>query len=70
MSGLKAIREQRMANSKRYTQAEAAQVIDVSVPTYRKLEENPENITLAQAKALAKYFGCQTGDIFLGLKSN
>lgn len=59
-----------MLSSKRYTQAEAARVAGVSVPTYRKLEENPQDITMAQAKALAKYLGCSESDIFLRTKRN
>lgn len=70
MSEIKAIREDRMARSKRFTQAEAARIAGVSIPTYRKLEENPENFTFAQAKALAEYLGCSAGDIFLGKMGN
>ena len=70
MSKLKEIREQRLSESKRFTQEECAKVAGVSKPTYRKLEEHPEQVTIEQAERLAEHFGCSTGDIFLGLKGN
>ena len=74
MSKLKEIREQRfsesISESKRFTQEECAKVAGVSRPTYRKLEEHPEQVTIKQAEKLAEHFGCSTGDIFLGLKGN
>lgn len=70
MVGLKAIRESRMLECKRFTQAEAAGVAGVSVPKYRKLEENPQDITMAQAKALADYLGCSIEDVFVQSDAN
>ena len=64
MSKLKTMREQRIADSKRFTQVECAKAIGVSKPTYCKLEEHPEQLTFEQARKLAKHFGCSTDDIF------
>ena len=65
MSKLKEIREQRMRESKRYTQAEMARVAGVSRPKYRDLERSPQDLTKRQAEALAAYLGCSERDIFL-----
>lgn len=65
MSRLKEIRTARMAEAKRYSQASLAQVAGVCVPTFRKLEEHPEEFTVKQQQAIAEYFGMSASDIFL-----
>ncbi|WP_367270420.1 helix-turn-helix domain-containing protein [uncultured Olegusella sp.] len=59
MKGLKALRQNRASHSKRYSVVEAAQVFNVSPPTYRKLESNSSSITYAQAEKLSSFFGCK-----------
>lgn len=46
------------------TQEEIAQLLNVHVQTYRKLEENPEFITIGQAKKIADYLGISYNEIF------
>lgn len=70
MKGLKALRQNRASHSKRYSVVEAAQVLNVSPPTYRKLERDPGSITYAQAQVLSDYLGCPIEDIFLTSKRN
>lgn len=64
MSKLKQLREKRLSESKRFTQEECAKVAGVSKPTYRKLEEHPEQVTVEQAEKLAAHLGCSPTDIF------
>lgn len=70
MSNLRLIRERRLSESKRFSQEECAKVIGVSMPTYRKLEKHPENLTKAQSTALADHLGCAEEDIFLRVNRN
>lgn len=65
MSKLREIREERMAEAQRYTQGALAQVAGVCRPTYRKLEEHPEDFTQKQQQAIADYLGMAVEDIFL-----
>ena len=51
------------------TQKQVATAIDVCVDTYRAIEENPENATIKQAKAISEYLGIPYNDIFFGNKS-
>lgn len=48
----------------RYSQQQVADQLRVSRPTYRKLEENPEIVTIADAKILAKLFDVEVSEIF------
>ena len=50
----------------RYTQQQVADLMGISRPTYRKLEENPELMTFNDAKQLAEIFGVSVQDIFFG----
>lgn len=59
--GLKAMRKARRSSA---SQAAVAAAMGVSVPTYRKWEERPDEMTMAQAKRLAGYFGCSVEDVF------
>ena len=70
MSKLKEIREKLLSEGKRFTQEECAKVAGVSKPTYRKLEENPSQVTIEQAERLAEHFGCPVSDIFLDNEGN
>ena len=64
MSNLKAIREGRMAEASRFTIAAMAEVLGVSVPTYRDREEHPEKLTRGEAEKLAKHLGVGVEDLF------
>lgn len=48
----------------RYSQQQVADQLGVSRPTYRKLEENPDIITIADARILAKLFDVDVNEIF------
>lgn len=48
----------------RYSQQQVADQLGVSRPTYRKLEENPEIVTIADAKILVKLFDVEVSEIF------
>lgn len=61
MSKIRKLREARRSS---YSQEQVASVIGVSAPTYRKLEENPELLTLEQAEKLAIYLGCDQKEFF------
>ena len=58
------IRKLREARRSAYSQEQVASAIGVSAPTYRKLEENPELLTLEQAEKLAIYLGCDQKEFF------
>ena len=49
---------------KEKTQDEMAQILGVHVQTYRKLEENPENVTIGQAKKISSFLEISYNDIF------
>lgn len=65
MGNVLEIREKRLREARMFTQGECAKVVGVSTPTYRKLEQHPENFTKAQAERLAEHLGCKEKDIFL-----
>lgn len=46
------------------TQDEMAEKLGVHVLTYRKLEENPNEATIKQAKILSEFLGVPYDDIF------
>lgn len=48
------------------TQEDMANLLSIHVQTYRKLEENPEEITIKQAKLIATFLGVSYNDIFFG----
>ena len=56
------LKQHRLVKGK--TQDEMATMLGVHVQTYRKLEENPEEVTIKQAKMIAKYLGVPYNDIF------
>ena len=53
-------------DGERYTQQQVADYLGVSRPTYRKLEENPDLLTIRDAKRLAELFKVDVQDIFFG----
>ena len=65
MSKLMELREEKQLTARQFTQSAMARIAGVSVPTYRRLEQNPENFTKAQAERIAEHLGCKTDDIFL-----
>ena len=46
------------------TQDEMAEKLGVHVQTYRKLEENPNEATIKQAKIISEFLGVPYDDIF------
>lgn len=64
MKGLRAIRQERASEARRYTVKATAEAMGVSRPTYMKWEAHPEKMTIEQAKKLASYLGCQVDDLF------
>ncbi len=46
------------------TQEEMAERLKVHVQTYRKLEENPDNVTISQAKIISTFLGVSYDEIF------
>ena len=59
---------------KEKTQDEMADLLNIHVQTYRKIEENPDDTTIGQAKKIADFLGIPYDDIFFAdniyLKSN
>ena len=53
---------------KEKTQEEMANLLGVHVQTYRKLEENPEDISIKKAKKIAEYLGVPYNDIYFFAK--
>ncbi|MBS6941481.1 MAG: helix-turn-helix transcriptional regulator [Slackia piriformis] len=54
----------------RYTQQQVADYLGISRPTYRKMEENPETVTVEDAKKLSRFFKVDIADIFFGENCN
>lgn len=54
----------------RYTQQQVADYLGVSRPTYRKMEENPETVTVEDAKKLSRLFRVDIAEIFFGKNCN
>ena len=46
------------------TQDEMAELLNVHVQTYRKIEENPDLATVEQAKKIAQYLNLPYNEIF------
>lgn len=57
----------RLAKNK--SQEDMAKILGVHVQTYRKLEENPDEATISQAKILSDSLGISYDDIFFGNNS-
>lgn len=49
---------------KEKTQAEMAQVLNVDLMTYRKIEQNPDRAKIEQAKKISEYLGVNYDEIF------
>lgn len=50
----------------RYSQEAVAGYLGISRPTYAKMENNPDVVTVEDARKLAKLFGVSVADIFFG----
>jgi DNA-binding XRE family transcriptional regulator len=46
------------------TQEEMAEQLGVHVQTYRKIEENPDDTTIAQAKTISSFLNFRYDEIF------
>ena len=51
------------------TQRNMAEKLNVHVQTYRAIEQNPENASIAQAKIISEELGLSLEDLFFGDKS-
>ena len=51
------------------TQEDMADILGIHVQTYRKLEHNPTEITIGQAKIIAEITGVSVNHIFFGSDS-
>lgn len=51
-------------NKARYTQQQVADELGVSRPTYARMEKNPGDISLDEAKKIAALFGMDVREIF------
>lgn len=49
------------------TQQEMADALGVYIDTYRKMEENPERVTIENAKKIASFLGMSVNDIFFAI---
>lgn len=56
------LKQMRLIKAK--TQDEMAEKLGVHVQTYRKLEENPDEVTIKQAKIIADFLDVPYDDIF------
>ena len=54
----------------RYSQEAVAGILGISRPTYAKMEQSPESVTIEDAKKLAKLFCVDVADIFFGSNDN
>lgn len=54
----------------RKTQQEIADEMGVHVQTYRRMEENPEDMTFKQGALFASIVGLEVEDIFFKIDSN
>ena len=54
----------------RYSQQAVAEHLGVSRQTYIRMEKNPEDITINDAKFLAELYGVSVEDIFFGSDCN
>ena len=50
------------------TQDEMAKLLKIHVQSYRKLEENPDLVTIGQAKKIADFLEIPYDEIFFGVK--
>lgn len=57
---IKAVRTQRG-----YTQGQVANMLNISVPTYIRMENNPLELKFVKIKELAKVLKCSVGDFFV-----
>ncbi len=63
MQALKKYRER-----KGVKQCAVARQLGISRQTYSKLENNQEDMSIQQAKAVCDFLGCKVDDIFLNFK--
>ena len=54
----------------RYSQQAAAEYLGISRQTYIRMEKNPEDITINEAKSLAELYGVSVEDIFFASDCN
>lgn len=65
MHGLKNIREAKLEEGRRYTQAAVAKDVGITPATLRAYERDPSKMTRGTAEKLACRLGCEVDDIFL-----
>lgn len=52
----------------RYTQEEVANLLGISRPTYARMEKSPQDISIKEARNLAKIFEIPVEEIFFAEK--
>ena len=52
----------------RYTQEEVANLLGISRPTYARMEKSPQDISIKEARSLAKIFEIPVEEIFFAEK--
>ena len=55
---------------KNLTQQEVADILGIHVTTYAKMEKNPEEVSIKDAKRFADIVGIPATDIFFGSNRN
>lgn len=55
---------------KELTQDQMAEILGVHVQTYRKLEQNPDGVTVGQAKKICEKLMLDYNEIFFGSNSS
>lgn len=70
MQGLRNIREAKLEEGKRYTQAAVAKDVGITPATLRAYERDPSKMTRRVAEKLASYLGCEVDDFYLATKRN
>lgn len=61
---LRDVRERRKGEAVKFTLQEMADLLGVSLNTYRSYEANPSRLTYEQAVALADRLGCDPKELF------
>ena len=52
------------------TQDQMAELLNIHVQTYRKIEQNPDEATIGQAKRISKKLDLDYNEIFFGRSSS
>ena len=56
---------QKVRESRGVTKAAMCEALSCTYPTYKKLEDNPELLTMGQMRIICAFLHCEVRDIFL-----